>query len=171
MKNLILSQKILTKIIETILMIFFLVIISVTILLVILRYVFNKGIFGGNELISYLFIYTTAMGAAISIVKREHIKITYFIDKLSPTLRIIVDIIDHLLIIFINGIMIFYSLNWIKIAGVSESPTLRIPMYTVFMSIPIGCSLVIIYSIYLIIIDLTNKYYQDKGAEDVHIID
>jgi TRAP-type C4-dicarboxylate transport system permease small subunit len=171
MKNLILIQKILTKAIEIILMIFFLVIISVTVLLVILRYVFNKGIFGGNELISYLFIYTTAMGAAVSIVKREHIKITYFIDKLPSVLRIIVDIIGHLLIIFINGIMVFYSLNWVKIAGVAESPTLRIPMYTVFVSVPIGCSLVIIYSIYLIIIDLANKYNQDNGVEDVHIID
>ena len=170
MKNLILIQKILTKAIEIILMIFFLIIISVTVLLVILRYVFNKGIFGGNELISYLFIYTTAMGAAVSIVKREHIKITYFIDKLSPNLRNIVDILGHLLIIFINGIMIYYSLNWIKIAGVAESPTLRIPIWTVFISVPIGCSLVIIYSIYLIIIDLINKYNQNNGVEGVHTI-
>ena len=97
MKYLIKLQEFFTKIVEIILMFFFLIIIFFTILLVILRYVFNTGISSGYELISYLFIYTTALGAAVSIVKREHIKITYFIDKLPSFLRIIVDILGHFL--------------------------------------------------------------------------
>lgn len=168
MKNLILIQNIFTKIIEIILMIFFFTIIFFTILLVILRYGFNKGIYGGNELISYLFIYTTALGAAVSIVKREHIKITFFIDKFPSSLRIIIDILGHILIIFINSVMIYYSINWIKVTGVSLSPTLRIPLWLVFISVPIGCSLVIIYSIYLIIIDIFNRNNQNNGEENAH---
>ena len=168
MKYLIKFQEIFTKVIEIILMFFFFIIIFFTILLVILRYVFNTGISSGYELISYLFIYTTALGAAVSIVKREHIKITYFIDKLPSFLRIIVDILGHLLIIFINLVMIYYSINWIKIAGVSLSPTLRAPLWTVFICVPIGCSLVVIYCLYLIIIDIFNRKNQNNGDESAH---
>ena len=163
MKQLNNLQSIITKILENILLLFFSVIILTTILLVILRYIFNTGIFGGNELISYLFIYTTAIGASVSIVKRDHIKITYFIDKLPEILRTIIDIIGHLLVIFINSVMIFYSLNWVKQAGVSESPTLRVPMWVVQISVPIGCSLVIIYCIYLIIVDIFKNNKETNG--------
>ena len=39
-------------------------ILSLTILLVVMRYGFNSSIMGANEAMEYLFIYTTALGAA-----------------------------------------------------------------------------------------------------------
>ena len=60
--------------------------------LVVLRYGFNTTIVGANEFIVILFIYTSAIGAAVIIGKKEHIAITYFIDKLPTSVRSIVDI-------------------------------------------------------------------------------
>ena len=73
-------EKTAESIIDFTISLFFTVILGTTISLVILRYIFNSGIYGGNELISYLFVYTTALGAAVSIGRDEHIKITVFVN-------------------------------------------------------------------------------------------
>ena len=55
--------------------------------MVFLRYALNQSITGANEIVTILFIYTTAIGAAVSIGKNEHIGIDVFVN-ISPFLRI-----------------------------------------------------------------------------------
>ena len=43
---------------------------------------FNQSITGANEIVTILFIYTTALGAAISIGRNEHIGIDFFVSLL-----------------------------------------------------------------------------------------
>ena len=69
-------------ILEGTITLFFAIILVLTVLLVILRYLFNSSIMGGNELMGYLFIYTTALGAAVAIGKGEHIQISFFVEHL-----------------------------------------------------------------------------------------
>ena len=109
--------EVLSKVLEVAITVFFLIILMLTIILVILRYGFNEAIIGGNEVMEYLFVYTTALGAAVALGRRIHIKITWFIDKLFPRVRLIVDIVGFLRIAFINWVMIFYSIPWIKTVG------------------------------------------------------
>lgn len=108
----------------------------------------------------YLFIYTTAIGAAISVAHREHIKITYLVDKLPALFRKIVDCLGLLLIAFLNGVMIWLGIPWIKTVGSFESPVLRIPNRFIQISVPIGCGLVIVYCLYHIILTLFEKNAQ-----------
>jgi TRAP-type C4-dicarboxylate transport system permease small subunit len=135
----------------------FSIILILTILLVILRYGFNTAIIGGNEAVEYLFIYTTAIGAAVALGKREHIKITYFVDKLPLAVKGVVNVLDLILIGFINAVMIWYSIPWIKSVGSFESPVLRIPNRIVQASVPIGCGLVILCCLCLLVIDIFEK--------------
>lgn len=151
MKRLTAAVKVLSKFLEWVITLCFFVILMLTIILVVLRYGFNESIIGGNELMEYLFIYTTAIGAAVALGRREHIKITWFIDKLSPTYRKIVDILGFLLIALINTVMINYSVPWIRTVGGFESPVLRLPNRTIQIIIPIGCALVILYCLYHIL--------------------
>ena len=144
--------KIATDTLEWLVTLCFFVILMLTIILVILRYGFNEAIIGGNELVEYLFIYTTAIGAAAALGRREHIKITWFIDKLSPVFRKVVDTVGFLLIALINAVMIYYSIPWIRTVGGFESPVLRLPNRLIQIIIPIGCGLVILYCLYHILI-------------------
>jgi TRAP-type C4-dicarboxylate transport system permease small subunit len=146
-------EQFVTRLLEVIVTFLFFVILSITIALVVMRYGFNAAIIGGNEAINYLFIYTTALGAAVSIGKVEHIKISFLIDKLKQRHRRYINILNYLLIGFINAVMIHYSLPWIKSAGYFESPVLRIPNWTVQISVPIGCGLVILYCLNHIILE------------------
>jgi len=156
------AAKIATDTLEWLVTLCFFVILALTIILVILRYGFNEAIIGGNELVEYLFIYTTATGAAAALGRREHIKITWFIDKLSPVFRKVVDAVGFLLIALINAVMIYYSVPWIRTVGGFESPVLRLPNRLIQIIIPIGCGLVIFYCLYHIIIVFVGG---DTGLE------
>jgi TRAP-type C4-dicarboxylate transport system permease small subunit len=134
----------------------FAVILLITILQVILRYVFNESIIGGNELMEGLFIYTTAIGAAAAIRRRQHINISYTVQRLPKFLQRLDDILVHALIAFLNGVMIFYSIRWISKVGSNESPVMRVPEWIFQISIPIGCSLVIAYCLVMIVLAISD---------------
>ena len=149
-------ERFVTRLLEGVITFFFFLILSITITLVIMRYGFNAAIIGGNEAMNYLFIYTTALGAAVAIGNDEHIKITFLVDKFKARPRKIVNIVNYLLIGFINGVMIWYSLPWIRGTGYFESPVLRIPNWIVQISVPVGCGLVILYCLNHIILEIFN---------------
>jgi len=153
-----------TRLLEVIVTFFFFIILSITITLVIMRYGFNAAIIGGNEAMNYLFIYTTALGAAISIGNGEHIKISFLVDKLKARSRKVVNIANYLLVGFINAVMIWYSLRWIHSTGYFESPVLRIPNWIVQVSVPLGCSLVILYCLNHIFLEIFNGKASSAGG-------
>ncbi|WP_455382524.1 TRAP transporter small permease, partial [Salinispira pacifica] len=132
------TAEILTQVLEWFVTLCFFVILLLTIILVVLRYGFNATIVGGNELVEYLFIYTTAFGAAAALARREHIKITWFVDKLHPGLRRGIDVAAYLLIALINAVMILYSIPWIRTVGGFESPVLRLHNGLIQAAVPIG---------------------------------
>jgi TRAP-type C4-dicarboxylate transport system permease small subunit len=150
-------EKFVSRVLEAVVTLCFFIILLLTIILVTLRYGFNTTIIGGNEAMEYLFIYTTALGAAVSIGKRQHIKITFLIDKLPVVFRKIIDIAGLLAVGFINWVMVWFSLPWIKSVGNHESPVLRIPNWTIQVIIPISCSLAVLYCMYQILLTILKK--------------
>ena len=136
---------------------FLVVILVLTILQVILRYLFNESIIGGNELMEGLFIYTTAIGAAVAVRRRRHINISYLVDQLPTRLQRLDAVVVHVLVAFLNGVMIYYSIRWIGKVGSNESPVLRVPEWIFQVSIPIGCSLVIVYCLVMILLAMGNE--------------
>ncbi len=60
-------ETVLTRTLEAVLAICLLAIATIVVTLVVLRYVFNTSITGANEFVTILFVYTTAIGAAVAI--------------------------------------------------------------------------------------------------------
>jgi TRAP-type C4-dicarboxylate transport system permease small subunit len=160
MKWFIETEKVFSRLLAGFISLCFFCIISLIITLVILRYGFNATVVGANEFAVILFIYTSALGAAVVIGKKEHIAITYFVDKLPIPYKKMVDILNYILIAFLNGVMIWYSLRWINITGSYLTAVLRIQQAFAQVIVPIGCGVAILYCIYHIILTLNydNKY-------------
>ena len=148
------TEKNLTRLLVGIISLCFICIIVLIITLVIMRYGFNTTIVGANEFVVILFIYTSALGAAIVIGKKEHIAITYFIDKLPKSFRNAVFIFNLVSIAFLNAVMIWYSIRWISITGEYLTAVLRIQQAYAQIIVPIGCSVAILYCIYHVILTL-----------------
>lgn len=151
-------EHILALVLDGVITFFFGVILMLTIIQVFLRYVFNSSLLGASETMEVLFIYTTALGAAAALRRRQHININY-VEALLPTLvRRVVDVLAHLLVAFLNGVMIYYSINWIGMVGSNESPVMRIPEWIFQVSIPIGCGLVVFYCLVNIALTINGKW-------------
>ena len=138
-------ETVLNRILNSLITVIFFIIVVLTILLVILRYVFNTGITGGNEMMEYLFVYTTAIGAAIAIGKNEHIRIGFFTESRGPVLKKIMDLFGIACIALINIVFMYLSYRWISKVGGNESPVMRVPMRIIQVSVPAGCILSVIY--------------------------
>ncbi len=144
---------------EGLLILCFAFILALVLILVILRYGFNTTLIGGNEFVVILFIYSSALGAAVVLGKEEHIAITWFVDRLPPRFRRGANILKYLLVGFINGVMLVYSLGWISTTGNYVSAALGIPQYFAQIAVPLGCGLAVLYSLNHIILALsTDKH-------------
>jgi TRAP-type C4-dicarboxylate transport system permease small subunit len=142
---------------------FFAAILLITILQVVLRYGFNASVLGGSEAMEGLFIYTTAIGAAAAVRRRQHININFMVKLLPVLLQRVMDVLVHLLVAFLNGVMIYYSAAWISKVGGHESPVMRIPEWTMQVSIPLGCGLVIVYCLVNIILTICGEWPEPEN--------
>lgn len=138
-------ETVLTGILEGLLAMCFLSMVTIVITLVVLRYAFNSSITGANEAVTILFVYTTALGAAVAVGRREHISITFAAECLPPHGRKLADAAGLVLVASLNGVMLVYSIGWIRITGDYLMPTTGLPRMVAQLSIPLGCGLAIAY--------------------------
>ncbi len=110
-----------------------------------LRYGFNESIGGANELATILFAYTSALGIAVGIAKRDHMAISWFTERLPPTSRKVIDVIGLILLAFINIVIFWYSIRWIGITGSRMISVLQVPRWTAQIAIPIGTGASVIF--------------------------
>ena len=132
---------------------------SITLVLVFLRYVFNQSITGANEVVTILFIYTTAIGAAISIGKNEHIGIDVFVNLLPKKFYKMIRILQVFLVFALHLILFIYCLEWVEKAGGYLMPATGLPRIVAIASIPLGCIFCILFcaKILIDVIDADKK--------------
>ncbi|PAB61036.1 TRAP transporter small permease [Anaeromicrobium sediminis] len=158
-----------TRSIEIVITIFFMIILCLVFILAMLRYVFSSSIMGANEVITMLFIYCSSLGAAIMVRNREHIKISFFIDKFSPIGKKIILTINYLLISGLNICLVYLSFDWIKNTWDFKSQITKIPFWLVEISIPIGCGLIVLYSLNNILLIYTNSQEFNMETSEVDL--
>jgi len=115
--------------------------------MVFLRYALGQSITGANEIVTILFIYTTAIGAAVSIGKNEHIGIDVFVNILPSRFHKTIRILQIVLLFTLHLILFVYCLQWVDKAGGYLMPATGLPRLVATVSIPIGCILCILYCI------------------------
>jgi TRAP-type C4-dicarboxylate transport system permease small subunit len=140
-------EDLVTRSLEGIVTFIFFVMLVLILLLVVLRYVFATTIIGGNEATEFLFIYTTAFGAAISLAKNNHIKISVIVEHLPVRLKWAARALNSVLVILLHAYLFCLSIKWISSVGYFESPVLQIPQGIVQVCIPISCGFIILYGL------------------------
>ncbi len=113
--------------------------------LVVLRYVFNSSIQAANEVITILFIYSTALGAAVGVARWEHIAIPVLVERIPARWRWLVDLLAIGLVALLNGVVLAYSIGWIRTTGQYEMASTGWPRWVVQLSIPLGTGCVLFF--------------------------
>ena len=114
---------------------------------VIFRYIFNSSLFWAEELIRYLFIWMFFLGAAEASRIGTHVGMDYVISKFGRgTKRVLHTLIDAITL-FLFSFIIYLGTKLAIINMDQVSPALEIPMGFIFLAIPVGTMLMLIFTL------------------------
>lgn len=149
--------------------IFLCVTVTVVVINVILRYLFQGGLFWVEEVATACFIWSIFIGAAGAYRYKMHIGID-LITKLFPEkIREIISTIINLIMIVLNTYIVYLSFRFIIENKLKRTPVLALPASYVNAAITVGFSLMTIQSVRFFIQELklflnqNNKVVKDGG--------
>ena len=107
---------------------------------VVMRYVINNAPSWAEELVRFLFIWCTFIAAAIGIEEKIHIGIDVVVNLLPSKIQKSVEILVYAALIVFSGYLIYYGWKISLTTKNQPSPALGLPMFWVYLSIPVaGC--------------------------------
>ncbi|WP_258876237.1 TRAP transporter large permease subunit [Fusobacterium animalis] len=115
-----------------------------------MRYIFNNSLSWSEELGKFLFVWISWLGISIGAKRKEHIKITMFIDKVSPKLKCLCDILSELIIFGICAVTAYYGLELVISQSQIFFAGIKISMSWGYLSVVLGCFIMMIRNLIII---------------------
>lgn len=125
---------------------------ALAIVQVILRYVFDTIIFWSEEAIIYLVIFSTFVGAAITLRHNEHVNVNIVGFLLGERGKRYLATLGAFITVIYCAIIGAYGWLWLTEPGLRNTvtPALELPLWVVGLSLPIGITLMFIRSIEIV---------------------
>ncbi len=147
----------LEKIEDAVLIMMFMAMVAVIFLQVIMRFVFNNSLVWSEELGKFLFVWLSWIGISIGHRRKEHIKITLFVDKFPLRYRFLFEAITELVLILICAVTVYYSVVMIGIQANVPYAGIKISTSWGYLSLVLGCSMMLIRCV-VSLIDNVQKF-------------
>ena len=112
---------------------------------VVSRYCFGIAHFWAEEMAVFSMIWLVFLGSVIAESRNDHTRITFFVNLLPQRMGAYVNSFSDLLCIIFLAVLTVKSSDVISIAMKNISTGVRIPMGFVYLSLPIGGILMILY--------------------------
>ncbi len=126
------------------------------------RYLFQRSIFFADELARFIFVWVVFLGIAKIVKDKRQVAVSLLTDKLQGTvpgyvLEAIIAFcgLVFLVIVFIGGVQLSSKMN------VYSSAALGIPMGYVYMAVPVGIGLTLVFHV-LNFIELVMEFLSRK---------
>ena len=124
------------------------IVLSIDLLLgVFSRYVLVRTFTWYDEIARGCFVWLTFLGAAVGVKRQAHFRLHIIVDRLTPRLRQATVIILPLVVIIFAGVLIQQGLVFLEIGKFQQTPVMGLPKTWIYVAIPIGGALMILYSI------------------------
>ncbi len=124
------------------------VVLSIDLLLgVFSRYVLVRTFTWYDEIARGCFVWLTFLGAAVGVKRQAHFRLHIVVDRLSPRLRQTMVILFPLVVIIFAGLLIQQGLVFLEIGKFQQTPVMGLPKAYIYVAIPIGGALMILYSL------------------------
>ena len=133
---------------------FFIVIMALAVLLQLFSRLLGQPLAWGEEVARYAYVWLAFIGAPYVVLTRGHIQVNFFIQKLPLNTQKVIQILTNIVIIL--------SVIWILPSAFSHSveqwknlsPAMQLPTFILYISFPIGMSLVAIRLVQLLSADI-----------------
>ena len=123
---------------------------------VVSRFILNHSIFWSEEICRYGLVWLTIVGASLLINANRMISMTFVVQELNPKFQRVVSISFNTFVNIFLLLVIYGGTRLAIMAGSQISVSTGIPMGYVYSIIPIGCTFMLINSIYLTFKDIKN---------------
>lgn len=148
-------RKIIDKIIEVLCTFIMGIMVVAVIWQVITRFVLNNPSTVTEEILRYLLVWTTMVGAAYAYGRRKHLSINILVKKLTPRGQKWLDIgIQTIVIVFCIVVMIMGGMRFVRTAIGQLSPAMHLPMPAIYSSVLVSAVLIIFYAVLFIVDDV-----------------
>ena len=123
------------------------------------RYVLNESLVWSEELGRYLFIFAVYLGCGYALQEDSHLEVTILRHYVPYKLKYIIYFFNYLCIFIFSAYCLIYGIEMLNhlISTGQKSPAMRIPIYIVYISIPLGLGIMTIRSLEKIIKLITKQ--------------
>jgi len=144
---------------EEYLMGFFLIGISCIMMIQVIMRLIGSSLSWAEELCRYFYVWSVFLSISFSIKKGIVLRVDLLVSKLNAKLQKVVEIMLNIISIAVFTFLAYYAAR--TVAGVKmslqTSPAMELPMYIIYLIIPISFCLVAIRCIQQIYLIATNK--------------
>ena len=131
---------------------------------IVTRFIFKSPSTVSEELLTYSFTWMALLSSAYVFGKRDHMRMGFMADKVSPGGQKILSIIGELLVLLLaSSVMVYGGVTITKLTMTQSTASLGIPMGVVYTIIPISGLLIVFYAV-LNIVDLVSG--AARGAKE-----
>lgn len=136
---------------------------------VIFRYLFGVFIFWAEEAIIYSIIYSTFLGAVITLRHNEHVKV----DLVAPLLgkvgkRAMAVVGAAVTLVYLGVIGAFaWMLLFEPFSSATVTPALKLPLWTVELAVPIGLTLMFLRAMEILYRTARGRTAFEEGEKSI----
>lgn len=110
------------------------------------RFIFHLALSWTEEIARYLFIWIIMMGAGIVLRLRGHIGLTFILKRLKKSKNWVILVTQIMMLFFLLTVIVYGIKLFIFILQKGQvSPASGIPLWLLFLSIPLGSSIMVIH--------------------------
>lgn len=114
---------------------------------VVLRYGFGLSALWSEEVGRYLLIHTTLIGAAVSVHRREHIRLDVLLNAMPRAFRGALSGVNRTVALIVLAVLTWYGLDTMPFMWDMNSQALRIPLAWGFLGVPIYFGLATLFAL------------------------
>ena len=159
-------RKGLNAVVSTICVILFAVMVIVGTYQIVTRFIFNSPSTVSEELLTYTFAWMAMFSSAYVFGKRDHMRMTFVVDKLPKAQSKILEIVIELLVIAFAVIVLIYGgFTIMGLTMTQKTASLGVMMGVIYAVVPICGILIAVYGV-LNLVDLCKGYENPEIEEE-----
>lgn len=131
---------------------------------VVSRFLFNAPFSWSEELARYLQVWLIMLGSAACLRKGLHLTVDYAVHSLPSTAKRTLRLVSLAAIMFFLGVVIVSGISLIVTTVSQRTPALQIPIWAVYVAIPLGGLLMLLESVELVLAELDDWKQPAEGG-------
>ena len=140
-------RRILSNAVEWVCMVL-MVVLSVDLFLgVFSRYVLVMTFTWYDEIARACFVWLTLLGAAVGVKRHAHFRLHLLVDRLPQRLQKALAVLLPLVVMAFASVLIQQGLVFLELGRFQQTPVMGLPKTWIYVAIPIGGALMILYSL------------------------